>query len=86
MDKALKAYATNDTSFNTVTVMLANYLYFSGAAQAPSTPAKASSLPAPGKFEPDYSMKLLPLAGSKWSPVMQDAIKRLFRQTLADQH
>ncbi len=37
MNEVIKKYATNDTGFNTVTVMLANYLYFSDAAQAPST-------------------------------------------------
>ncbi len=37
MDKVIKAYSTDNTSFNTVTVMLANYLYFSCATHAPST-------------------------------------------------
>ncbi len=65
------------TSFNTITVIIANFLFFSGKAAALTSPPERNLLPLPAKLPKDESMKLLRLMGSKWAKVMQYAIKRI---------
>ncbi len=67
-------FKRNNTMFSLVTIMLANYLYYSARVHTSATP----KLPFK-KTKVDTSMKLLTLLGSKWNPKMQSAIEDIHR-------
>lgn len=74
LNQIISGYASTNMLYSTITIMLANYLYFSGAVSALKDSAELNLLLLPNKKSVDESMLLLRLLGNKWSKVMQNAI------------
>lgn len=77
LKQIISAYASTNTPYNTVTILLANYLFFSGSVSALTDSAELNLLLLPHKKNVDKSMLLLRLLGNKWSKVMQSAINHI---------
>lgn len=80
LKQVVSAYTNVDTYYNSATVMLANYLYFSETVPALVTPPERNIVPIP-KVNTDNSMHLLRLIGSKWNLVMQSAILHILQSS-----
>ncbi len=81
LNQIISRYASTNMLYSTVTIMLANYLYFSGAVSALKDSAELNLLLQSNKKSVDKSMLLLRLLGNKWSKVMQNAINHIYQST-----
>lgn len=77
--RVVNGYTSVDTSYTPVTVILANFLYFSGAVPALTLPPERNFVSVSDKNAPINDMHLLRLLGSKWNPTMQSAIAHILQ-------
>ncbi|MCM1047214.1 MAG: DNA adenine methylase [Clostridiales bacterium] len=80
LKQAVNTYTSADTCYNHVTVMLANFLCFSGAVPALKTPPETNVAPI-HKVIPNKCMHLLRILGSKWNSVMYNAILHILQSS-----
>lgn len=85
LEQVFDRYTVGDTIYNIITIILANYLYYSGTVHAKTIPSGGNMLKLPEESRVDKSMCLVRLKGNKWSKLMQDAIKSICHTAIKDQ-
>jgi len=77
LEQILDTCTVDDTIHNVITIILANYLYYSNSVHTMMIPSSENKLKLEKELVVDKTMYLLKLLGNKWNPKMQYAISKI---------